>query len=98
MSETYTLQPYLVITDNARTWGYRISKTYPKLEANEIVIRLNLEIPKVYFEKPTLQAKIALPKIEAQKIEAETISEIEEHIKQGLGVNVNLTLLEESEE
>jgi len=98
MGETVRLQPYLVITDKVRTWGYRVSSTYPKLESNEIVIRLSLEIPRKYFEKPTLQANITLPEGKAQVIEAETISQVEEMIKQGLGITVNLNVVEPESE
>lgn len=97
MSDKIILRPYLVITDKARTWGYRVSSTYPKLESNEIVMRLQLEIPKGYFERPTLQAKISLPDVEPQTIEADAVHQVEEMIKEGLGINVNLTILNEKE-
>lgn len=99
-NETIHLQPYLVITDAARTWGYRITKDFPKLADNEIAIKLDLVFPKSLFKRPSLEAKITINKssVPPQTISAETIARTEDLIAQGLGFNVNLSVLQEISE
>jgi hypothetical protein len=89
------IQPYLVIRDGSRSVSYRVTKEYPNLDMDEIAIRLNLDIPNQIFKKPLLTANITVPieAVTAPVIESETITNVEEMIKQGLGFEVKLTVV-----
>ncbi len=74
----------------------RITKTRPAMKWDEIAIYVSLEMPDEVFQRPTISAKINIshqPKVE---IDAETVNNIEEVLKQD-GINVKLTI-EDTEE
>lgn len=68
----------------------------PALQAHEIAIRVNLNIPDQLFEKPQLEASITVPEgaIAAPVIDAEMVDNIEEVVSQTLGVSLSISVVE----
>jgi hypothetical protein len=77
----------------------RVTKTAPALERQEIAIRISLDIPEILFTRSALQADITIPESTKLQsvIDAETIDNIENAIKQQTGVDVKLTIEPEKE-
>lgn len=91
------LQRYLVVgKKNRHNSSARLTKNAPSLESYEIAIKLSLDIPNELFNKPQLQASIIVPKdaVTAPIIEAEVIDNIKETISKELGIDLNISLLE----
>lgn len=72
----------------------------PKLAANEISLRLCLEVPASLFERPRLEATMkvpneAVPKI---KITPAVTDNVEKMIKQATGLNMVVSIVDQEEE
>lgn len=80
--------------------SFRVTKTAPSLDFNEIAIKLNLQLPDELFEKPTLTASIDVPKeaISSPVIETEVIDNVQDIIKKNTGFEVKLTLVTPKDE
>jgi hypothetical protein len=69
----------------------RTCKMRPSLDANEVPILLNLEIPDYLFKRPVLVASVIVPEHEQQlAVSSEVISTIESSIKDATGIVVRL--------
>lgn len=68
----------------------------PALAANEVAIKVALELPDEIFTKPVFSADIKIPKeaVSAPVIEASVIDNVQEIIKQNLGFEVKLEIVE----
>ena len=75
----------------------RLTTNKPALESYEIAIRLNFDIPDSLFDKPLLQANVVIPKnsVSAPTITADVTDNIAETVSKELGVDLNITLLQE---
>jgi hypothetical protein len=68
----------------------------PALAANEVAVKVTLELPDAVFEKPAFEAKIEIPEAAVSKpvINAEVVDNVQEIIKQNTGFTVKLELIE----
>jgi len=75
----------------------RLTVTTPGLEWHEIAIKLALDIPDDLFTKPQLEASIIVPNdaLSAPVIEAETTDNIQRIISKELGVDLQISVVEE---
>lgn len=79
---------------------FRVTKTSPSLDKNEIALRIEVNVPDAVFEKPQLEATINVPEeaVNAPVISAEVVDNVEEIIKQNTGFEVKLNLVKPEEE
>lgn len=69
------------------------SKSKPTTGKDEVAIKLNIEIPNGFFEKPQIEAKITIPKGDVNKpvISAEVEDNVAQLLTEQLGVNVHIS-------
>lgn len=95
------ISQYIVIKKTSR-WRYssRLTKGSPALAANEIAVKVAIEIPDEIFDKPALTAQITVPKEAVSKpvIAAEVIDNVQDIIKQNTGFEVKLEVIEKEDE
>lgn len=74
-------------------------KNQPGLEWNEISMKINLDIPEALFKKPTLSAKIVIPKdaVIPTEIPAEVLEDCKEALQLSTGMKVKVELVPEKE-
>lgn len=75
----------------------RMTKRPPPLKGGEIAIAVTIDVPKELFIRPRVSAVVkvdpaAIPPVD---IDAGTLEAISDHIRDGLGVNVDLRVLPE---
>ena len=77
-------------------YSRRMTAGSPALQSNEVAVKVTLELPDEIFTKPTFQANITVPKeaVSAPVIEAEVIDNVQKIIKQNLGFDVKLEVVE----
>lgn len=83
-------------TRGYRSLGLRLSRRSPHLGPGEVAIRVALELPAALFERPALQAKIAVPadQVSRPTINAAVVENIREVLQQQLGVNLTISVVE----
>lgn len=88
---------WLAVTENG---GVKSRKNKPDVRANEIPIRLDLDIPDELFQRPVLQANVKVPKESymQQPITAEVADNIEDIIRQKTGLEFSVTVNHREEE
>lgn len=76
---------------------FRVMKTSPALDQNEIAVKINLELPEALFTKPALEAKIVISDkaVAPNVIEMEVIDNVEQIIKEQTGFTVKLNVIAE---
>lgn len=73
-------------------------KTKPSTKANEISIRLEVNVPDKYFDVPELQAKITVPDDAINNVISPDVeSNIAQIISEQLGMRVNVSAQPEAE-
>ena len=77
--------------------SFRVTKTRPGLDHNEIAVKINLELPDALFTKPTLEAKVVVSEkaVSQPIIEADVIDNVEQIIKDQTGFTVKLAVVTE---
>ncbi len=93
------LQRYLVVgKERNRKATARISIKQPALASCEIAIKLELNIPDELFTKPQLRAAINIPtgSVSAPMIEADVVDNITEIISKQLGVDLDISVINNS--
>lgn len=87
-------------SDNRYYPTFRVTKSNPGLDHNEVALKLNLELPDELFKKPTLEATVRVPKEAANPpvITAEVVDNVQDIIKQQTGFSVKLTVVEQDKE
>lgn len=73
----------------------RLTAAAPHLAATEIVMKLSVRVPLTLFRKPALSAEIVVP-AEAgspERIEASTVSDIREAVRQATGMDLSITVV-----
>lgn len=77
----------------------RMTKKRPRVESNEVPIRVDLEIPDSYFYTPTLAARIELPETKGvPEIETSVVEGIERAVREYTGLTVHVSAPERSDE
>lgn len=86
-------------SENRLDPSFRVTKTRPGLDHNEIAVKINLELPDALFTKPTLEAKVVVSEkaVSQPVIEADVIDNVEQIIKDQTGFNVKLAVVTEEE-
>lgn len=89
------IQPYLVIKKNG---SVEVRKTEPRLDGNEISLRLAIEVPNEFFQRPRLEATLKVPKesIPKVKITTEITDNVEKIIKETTGLNMVVSVIEQA--
>lgn len=72
----------------------RTAKRKPACAADEVALKLSLEIPDTLFVKPTLEASITVPGPAGPVLTAEVEENIAEIIRQQTGMSVHITAAE----
>jgi len=89
-----TLSGYLVVKKGSRTWktSARFVQKAPSLSPNEISIKIPCNLPDELFTRPQLKFNIDVPKeaVPQKEITAEVVGNIQELIKQNLGIDIKL--------
>ena len=99
------ISQYIIIKKNER-WsrqGYfnsRLTQKKPALAANEVAVRVELDLPDAVFSKPAFEATIKVPESAVSKpvINAEVIDNVENIIQQTTGFTVKLVAVTEKED
>jgi hypothetical protein len=78
----------------------RLTVGKPRLDAQEVAILLNINLPNELFKKPQLEANIRVPEENVNRpvINAEVLGNIEQHLKQTLGVELSISLIQPEDE
>lgn len=71
----------------------------PVLKGNEMSLKLQLDLPDALFKRPQLEAKLVVPEtaVPPIKITPETTSNIEKIIRETIGLNVVVSVVEQTE-
>lgn len=70
--------------------GLRTTKTKPNLAADEICVKVQLQIPDALFKKPTLVASITMPDIAEPTVHADFAESVCELVRESLGVTLHI--------
>lgn len=91
------ISQYIVIRKSGYRYASRMTSKSPALAANELAVRVSIEIPDEAFVKPAFEAELKVPKEAVGKpiISAEVIDNVQEIIKQQTGFTVSLQAVEE---
>lgn len=75
-----------------------VRKTRPALEWNEIAVKINLEIPKELFERPTIEATLEVKDVPNNAYRPDIVVNTAELIEQQTGAKINFTVVQPTEE
>lgn len=97
---TVNIDCYLIVKAEIATSGHqrgrasiRVAKGKPRLDSNEVAIKLNLQIPSALFTRPSITAEIKIPEDSAPfEITADVQDNIASAIKEISGLDVRLTV------
>lgn len=70
-----------------------VRKSKPDLAYNEIAVKINLEIPKELFERPTIEATLKVDNIPNNSYNPEIIVNTKELIEQQTGAKIDFRIL-----
>ena len=78
----------------------RMTKTSPGLRAGEVSMLLSVNAPDELFQRPLIKATVEVDKdaVAPVEIDAGTLEAIGENIRQGIGVDVALDVIEREAE
>lgn len=75
-----------------------VRKTKPPLEYNEIAIKINLDIPKELFERPSIEATLKVDEVPNVACKPDLIINTKELIEQQTGAKIEFRVLTTEEE
>lgn len=77
-----------------------VRKTKPDLAYNEIAVKINLDIPKELFDRPTIEANLKIDNVPNNAYNPDIIINTKELIEQQTGAKIEFKVLnvEESED
>lgn len=78
----------------------RLFKTTPALYSSERLLQIEIAVPESLFQTPQLSAKIEVPEnsVSSPVISIETVNNIRELVKQNLGVELTINIVEPKKE
>lgn len=87
------VQKYLCVTNKGTC---RLTQTTPNLSAREIAVKLSIEIPNSFFERPSLSATIKLPDalLGSSQVTATVAGDIEKLVRETTGMDISVQLVE----
>lgn len=93
---------YLVASMKKQPWGelsVRYTSKAPALSAGEVAVKIDLYLPEGLFKRPSLEAKIEVPEsaVSQPVISAEVMDNIQEVLKQQLGIDLKVSVVQEGE-
>lgn len=67
------------------------------MDANSVVLKLNLDLPETLFKKPQLEATIAVDpdKVSAPVITSKILDNIQEALQKSVGANLGINVIED---
>lgn len=89
------LKKWLTVTSRGSA---RITQTKPSVSADEISILLDLRIPDSLFNRPRLEAKIELPEVAADVLEAHVIENVKDIIEESTGLTFAINVIKEEKD
>ncbi len=88
------IESWLIVNPN----GIKaVRKTKPYLEWNEIAIKINLDVPKELFQRPTLEATIEVKDLPNNAYQPEVVIDTVALIEQQTGAKINFTVVPPTE-
>jgi len=69
-----------------------VRKQKPSLDWDEVAVKLNIDVPKELFERPTLEASIVVSEIPNNAYHPEVILDTVDLIEQQTGAKINFTV------
>lgn len=93
MANPLEVNIYVIVSETGRV---RTSKNPPRLNKDEIPIRLRLSIPRKMFERPLIQATVKVDEaaIIPKEISPEILISTADLIEQQTGMKVELTVIQ----
>ncbi len=91
------ISQYLIVKRaNRYKYTSRMTVGSPALQANEVAVKISLELPDAIFDKPAFEAKVVVPDAAVSKpiISADVIDNVQDIIKQNTGFEVKLEVVE----
>lgn len=87
------------LTINSRG-SARLTQSKPRLEWNEISVKLQINLPNELFNRPRLEAKIEIPKEAAgpDLITTEVVENVKEAIETATGLTFSINVIKEENE
>jgi len=88
----------LIINERGTVKAY--NRSYPPVHSGEVLVEIEVDIPKELFNRPQLRAQISVPEdsVTPYVIEAETKDNIEQAIKNATGLIVSLEVIDPKDE
>lgn len=88
---------WLIVSNKGST---HTRKTKPDLGRNEVAIKMNLSLPDALFQRPHLQADVAIdPKnVTTFPLNTEVLQGVKDAVKQSTGVDLNIQIVDPHEE
>jgi hypothetical protein len=88
---------YLVISKNG---SVKAVEREPRLDANQISLKLMLDVPNEFFERPRLEARLTVPAtaVQKSKINLDVVGNVEKLIKEATGLTMAVSIVEQKEE
>ncbi len=74
-----------------------VRKTRPALDWDEIAIKINLEIPKELFDRPTIEATLEVKDVPNNAYRPDIVVNTAELIEQQTGAKINFTVVQPTE-
>lgn len=92
-----TIMKYLIIT---KTGNVTLRQQEPRLSANEIALRIHLQVPDALFKRPILEARMEIPDeaVPHATITPQIRDNVENLIKEATGLNMVVSLVEQETE
>lgn len=94
------LDGYIIVKPkNYGQLSARLSARTPSLAKDEVAIKLNIKVPDGLFKRPQLKASISIPEsaVTAPVVSAEVIDNVREVLSQQTGLDVTVSLVENSQ-
>lgn len=82
---------FLVIAADGRL---RVTAGAPRLEANEVTMKLSIRVPRALFTKPMMSAQIEIPSDAGNPpyLNAVIVGDIQAAVKQAMGMDLSITV------
>lgn len=76
---------------------FRLTKNSPRVDRDEVAVRVSLNVPAGLFEKPTLSASISVPEtaVSAPTIDADVVDNIQSIVNERLGVDLRISVVDQ---
>ena len=75
----------------------RLTNLKPCLSANEVSVKLEVNLPDALFQKPRLEAKIDIPEeaVGPSVLDANVVENVKDAVKQATGLDFSISIIKE---